>query len=264
MRNISSSIQIKLNQQTTSIALCWKITLKSGAIFTYTNHDKPIVSGGITYSTQSGYTSVDISSDKHTFCGFILDVPQDKIASYLNATVELLAIDSTTPNLGLIKIESGYINKITAKNGKFIAEISAIQLDNNIIETYSPNCRAQFCDSKCGLVTSKFTKTGSITSIIDQRSLINDSNRKEQDDIFTFGIITFTSGMNVKISRKIRDFTKGNIELLQPTPYDIQIGDQYSIIEGCNKTLTTCSQRFKNTVNFRGEPFVPIGNQINS
>ena len=31
--------------------------------------------------------------------------------------------------------------------------------------------------------------------------------------------------------------------------------------QGCDRTLTTCSQRFANAINFQGEPFLP-GNDL--
>ncbi|MDE5056044.1 phage BR0599 family protein [Wolbachia endosymbiont of Drosophila bicornuta] len=32
---------------------------------------------------------------------------------------------------------------------------------------------------------------------------------------------------------------------------------KYSILAGCDKTFPTCRSKFNNTVNFRGEPYIP-------
>jgi uncharacterized phage protein (TIGR02218 family) len=39
------------------------------------------------------------------------------------------------------------------------------------------------------------------------------------------------------------------------------VGDRVALREGCDKMIATCSARFSNVVNFRGEPHVP-GNDL--
>ncbi|WP_353285542.1 phage BR0599 family protein [Wolbachia endosymbiont (group B) of Agrotis puta] len=38
----------------------------------------------------------------------------------------------------------------------------------------------------------------------------------------------------------------------------ISTGDKYSILAGCDKAFLTCKNKFNNTVNFRGEPYIPV------
>jgi uncharacterized phage protein (TIGR02218 family) len=40
-------------------------------------------------------------------------------------------------------------------------------------------------------------------------------------------------------------------------PYPITAGDSYTLQQGCDKTIGTCSNRYNNAINFRGEPHVP-------
>ena len=49
----------------------------------------------------------------------------------------------------------------------------------------------------------------------------------------------------------------GAIELFQPMVNPIQVGDQYKLTAGCNKSTAACKVPFDNILNFRGEPFVP-------
>ena len=39
------------------------------------------------------------------------------------------------------------------------------------------------------------------------------------------------------------------------------VGSRISLRQGCDHTLTTCSERFGNAINFRGEPYLP-GNDL--
>ncbi|MEQ1538548.1 MAG: phage portal protein [Sphingorhabdus sp.] len=41
----------------------------------------------------------------------------------------------------------------------------------------------------------------------------------------------------------------------------IHTGSRIELVEGCDKTIATCSTRFSNAINFRGEPYLP-GNDI--
>ena len=40
-------------------------------------------------------------------------------------------------------------------------------------------------------------------------------------------------------------------------PNAIAGGDQFTIVAGCDRTHTTCRDKFSNILNFRGEPYIP-------
>lgn len=48
-----------------------------------------------------------------------------------------------------------------------------------------------------------------------------------------------------------------SITLREPMPHPIQHGDQYIIVEGCDKTWDTCRLRFNNFQRFGGQPYLP-------
>lgn len=47
------------------------------------------------------------------------------------------------------------------------------------------------------------------------------------------------------------------IELFEPMPFEIQVGDTFSIYAGCDKLRVTCRDKFDNIKNRRAEDFVP-------
>jgi uncharacterized phage protein (TIGR02218 family) len=47
------------------------------------------------------------------------------------------------------------------------------------------------------------------------------------------------------------------IELWQDMPFDIAVGDGFTILAGCDRQFATCRDRFANQHNFRGFPHVP-------
>ncbi|TAF39061.1 MAG: hypothetical protein EAZ66_05445 [Alphaproteobacteria bacterium] len=100
------------------------------------------------------------------------------------------------------------------------------------------------------------TVNGVITSILSQQTF-SDSSRTEAAQLFTHGVLTFTSGANKGISTEILSFQSPEIQLALPLPFTPMIGDAYSMTQGCDRSFTTCSTRFNNALNFRGEPHIP-------
>lgn len=74
---------------------------------------------------------------------------------------------------------------------------------------------------------------------------------------FGGGVITFTSGANDGLSMEILAYTPGQLVLALPMPFEVEIGDGYTIVAGCNKTHTVCKVTFDNIINFGAEPFLP-------
>jgi len=74
---------------------------------------------------------------------------------------------------------------------------------------------------------------------------------------FDYGTVTFTSGLNAGLSCEIKAYVPGQVTLALPMPYAIAAADTYTIVAGCDKSLTTCRDVFANVVAFRGEPYLP-------
>jgi uncharacterized phage protein (TIGR02218 family) len=47
------------------------------------------------------------------------------------------------------------------------------------------------------------------------------------------------------------------ITLFLPMPFPIEVGDTLGLYAGCNKLISTCTAKFANWHNFRGEPYIP-------
>ncbi len=85
-----------------------------------------------------------------------------------------------------------------------------------------------------------------------------------EDDFFNFGGVTFDTGANAGKAKEVRVFTADDgatitqdIEMFEPMPFDVAIGDKLKIFPGCDKLHTSCFTKFNNAKNFVGEPFVP-------
>jgi hypothetical protein len=82
---------------------------------------------------------------------------------------------------------------------------------------------------------------------------------------FDGGLITILNGQNAGLSREVKSYVPGQITLWLQFPYDIDLGSPsttYSMHVGCDKSFTTCRDRFGNLANFRGEPYLPGTDRI--
>ena len=82
------------------------------------------------------------------------------------------------------------------------------------------------------------------------------------DGWFDSGIVAWESGANIGLSGEIKTYTVDGFGLIFTMPDDIATGNTCALIAGCDKTLETCRDRYGNTINFRGEPYIPSRDQL--
>jgi hypothetical protein len=134
-------------------------------------------------------------------------------------------------------------------------QLLRIQMPRNI---YQAGCIHTLYDSGCKLDASAFKRDGTIT-FVDSRSLFNtNAPGPAGSGTFALGRVIMTSGANAGLIRTIKnwDFSIGQVEVIPPFPYKLNVGDTGSFYPGCNKTMATCTA-FGNLVNFGGTPFIP-------
>lgn len=104
---------------------------------------------------------------------------------------------------------------------------------------------------------------GTVNTVTDRSNFSADlDSQDDPDGFFSFGVITFTSGKNNGVQREVKQHTSSGANpqtfiLYEPLPFDLQVGDTFTVTAGCDKTLTHCRDKFNNTYNRRAEDFVP-------
>ena len=117
---------------------------------------------------------------------------------------------------------------------------------------FSLNCRCNFGDKYCKLDVSHFAVKGTVEKYLKQTNQIYDSKLNfENPERFANGklkIGNFTFIVLVIENCKIKIINELGIEVKE--------GQEYTLIAGCDKTLKTCKEVYKNSINFQGEPFI--------
>lgn len=272
MKNISENLKEHLSKEVTTLAKFILITCKGESVIALTSFDKefeydgniykPYLSAGILKDE----TNFSINTKENILSVFDSDLITEEqlINGKLDsADIEIFLLNYESPEDEKLILKKGFISKIIHDDNKFIIEISGYSslLKNKITQNFSPNCRAKLGDSKCKINIEDFTFAGSVTAVIS-RSIFKDTSRNEAKSYFDKGIIKFTSGANNGIIKEVLEYGDDEIKTLTPFPNDIETGDTYEIIAGCDKNLSTCIAKFNNAVNFRGEPHIPGTDRI--
>jgi uncharacterized phage protein (TIGR02218 family) len=175
MKTISAALDSHLNREVTTLCTCWKIVRTDGETFCFTDHDNNITFEGDVYQSETGYTRTAISTEN----GYSVDnldvmgfLDSDRISEndlrnglFDFAKVYIFALNWEDPSQGNLKLRRGWMGEVTlSDNGEFTTEIRGLAqaLGHNFMESYTPECRTDFCSTKCKLQIANYTRTGQI------------------------------------------------------------------------------------------------------
>lgn len=265
-------IPIKLldyfSRPVTAFSMCWTITRQDGVVQGFTDAPSDLTVEGMVYQAVAGFEPTAIES------GASMSVDNMEVNGLLNsdaissadvhagvydaAKVSVFFINRKDVEAGPTPLKKGYIGNIQYEQGKFTAEVRGIMqpYSQNIIELCSKTCRATLGDYRCKIDLEQYRVEGTIGTAVNSQKM-TDEARTEAAGHFTCGQLTFTSGACKGLSVEVKDYAPGRIDLLLPMPRLVRAGDTYTLTAGCDREVETCSDRFNNVLNFRGEPFVP-------
>jgi uncharacterized phage protein (TIGR02218 family) len=274
MRKITDSFKQILQNDVTTLALCWKITKTntSQLFFTEANHDIKI--DNQIYRASTGLSSSAIKEDS-SFAIDNLDIEgildseiikaEDILAGiYDNAMIEIFLVDLTTNDenqnkTNVLFLKRGYIGNIKIiGNNKFIAEINGFLESGkqNITCRYGTTCRANLGDERCKFNLESFTHQGFVSEVFDNKTF-KDVTTSQENGYFDHGAILLFHNLKFIHKGNVKFFINQTFELFEPTNINLEPGMIYYASIGCDKSANTCVTKFNNIVNFRGEPHIP-------
>lgn len=173
MKTISAALDAHLRQEVTTLCTCWKIIRTDGEVFGFTDHDRDIVWGGLTYESETGYNRTAITGDE-SFSVDNLDVTgfleSDRISEndlrnglFDNAKLFIFALNWADTSMNAIPLRRGWFGEVILKrNGSFETEVRGLHqaLAVSFMESYQPDCRTDFCSDKCKLNYTDYVRTG--------------------------------------------------------------------------------------------------------
>lgn len=277
MKSFNSNYQTTIIKPVTTLTTLWKLTLRNGTVMGFTSFSRDIEMSGVVYKARTGFSpgaialSAHFNVDNLDIQGVLDDfsITEDDLNSgkYDFAEVEILRLnwlDKPYSYGKCDKIIKGITGEIKVEKGQYTTEVRSLSqfLQFNVGELVQPACPYTLGDEFCTKDLTDFTFYSQVTSVIDNRIIYCDLT--QVDGFFSYGSITFNSGLNIQLSCEVKSYMQlnGFVELQLPANYTIEIGDTFTIYAGCNKDLDTdCSEKFDNGINHGGFPDLP-GNDI--
>ena len=275
MKTVSPELAAHLEGDVLTLATCWRLARRDGVVFRATDHDGDLEVEGETYRARAGYSRTAVASEAGLAVGNVdlegvlddagLEADALRAGLYDGAEVRIFVVNWQDPSQGTLRLRRGWLGEVTlSSEGQWRTELRGMSqvLAQRLIEPYTPDCRADLGDARCGVEIGdpQWTRPGLVTAPLDALSFtaVIDVEGKP-NDWFTGGVIIFTSGQNSGRAIEVRgsDLATGDLVLSFPPPFPVGTGDAFEIYPGCDKRLSTCIDRFNNVLNFRGDPFVP-------
>lgn len=272
-------------------AKLFTFALQDGTVYRFCSGDQDLVVSGLTYScggTTGPYfekadkkattkRSIGTSVDQMVFdvipgawapegLPFSLAV---RFGLFDGADFTYQRINMGTPgdtSAGAILMFGGLVGEIDYSNSaaqftiNSYLDILNIQMPRNV---YQAGCLNTLFDVSCTLAQASFLNTGAVSGGVSPSAsafAVSGVAAAAPTGYFNLGKVQFTSGKNAGVWRAVQSHSAGppaTLTVFPPFGFVPVLGDTLAAYPGCDKTQSTCTNKFANLANFRAMPFTP-------
>lgn len=279
-RNVPALVLAHLRGESLTTALLWRIRKRDNSEIRGTDHDEDVTipgSGSDAYGTYLKASSINASQLRATSDAAVdnMDVqgamPSDtrtvdinradlEAGLFRDSPVWIYLCNWARPEDGLYTVKRGFLGEIIRDtDGNYTTEIRGFNeiLRQNILRTYSERCQVRALgDAECKVDVPSLTETGTVVTVTSRRRFTATISGGRPAGYFSLGELEFTSGANADYVREVRrddeGDTPGDLSTWDTFPNTVAPGDTFEIRPGCNRSASSCKDKFNNIVNFRG------------
>jgi len=257
-------------QDLETVATFWEVERNDGVTLGFTAHDADLWFNGNLHRAAPGMmpSAIRRSADFEPASAEVQGA-----LSHESITAQDLSLgrfDGARVAIGLVDWETletfvlyrGAIGTVSEEAGKFSAALVSRKAELQIepVPRTSPGCRAIFCGPDCGLSPQRHSHSGVLSSIdLDANSVTVETALTPAE--LAGGHLRWIDGPLAGTGSTIAGLANDALVLASPLDASVAIGTRVRLREGCDRTIATCSERFSNAINFRGEPYLP-GNDL--
>lgn len=293
-RAVPVQLQTHLDGAGTTTCRLLKITSRTGVVFGLTTLDVDVAyddgtgDGVVNYIATNGFDPTAFSED----VGFSIDNSEgmalisDEVPGITAEMIDAGDFDDGKWVCYLvnfkdltagrhIEIGGGDLGEIRTRYGMmWIPELLdlSVRLRQPIGEVYSRRCRATFGvpateenrHRGCGVDADALWVAGEVQSVGAETNRVFTGDAVATPHSFP-GRVRFTSGNNSGREYATEGVSGMVITLSETTAYPIEVGDEYEVRPDCAKRyLQDCIGVWDNGPNFKGEPYIPDGEEVAS
>jgi uncharacterized phage protein (TIGR02218 family) len=255
----------------TTLAFAWRLERRDGVTLGFTSHDRDLVIDGLTYRATPGMVPSAIERqdsldpDNVDLAGALTSdaITEHDLAAgrWDGATLRLSAVNWQAPELDPVFLVRGELGTVETGDGRFSVELRGPTslLEAAVVEETSPECRATLGDKRCRIDLAGRRRLALVSSTAGAK--VSLAGPVAADGIYGFGQLRWLDGGNAGLSARIVQSVGNLLTLREPPSFATLAGARVEIVEGCDRRFATCTGRFANATNFRGEPHLP-GNDL--
>jgi uncharacterized phage protein (TIGR02218 family) len=250
-------------------AAWWRVYRRDGVALAFTTHDRDLWFDGLLHRAAPGVLpsairrTIGFEDDESEVEGALshgaIRAEDLSAGRFDGARVESGVVDWQT--LEAAALYGGSIAGVSQEATSFSAQLRSAKADLAIdpVPLSSPTCRARFCGPGCTLNPAAHETVATLIAFDADanRATFNVADHAP----FALGELRFLDGAQAGLPMRVLAVSSAGLTLDRPLDTDTASGLRARLREGCDRTIATCSGRFSNAVNFRGEPFLP-GNDL--
>lgn len=255
----------------------------AGDVFTYTNADRPVEFGGVTYKPIPIAHDNIKSEGRPTGNELKLTVPRtSEIAGHFRGVVprriifvriyqgEIPREDDSGYLTSTITFTPIYFGRVTEGSPKkheveMTCNTAGMGLKRpGLMRNYQRQCAFVLYGERCQASRAAATRAATVAEIAGFTVTLEPAWLGTSPDRADFvGGIFEWSGTYGTEYRMILDCTQDDVVSVDGPLPGLSAGDSVNMILGCNRSMAACSTLHNNIVNFGGMPYIPIVNPIN-
>lgn len=260
-----------LDQDLACLAFCWRLERRDGVTIGLTSHDRDLRIGGILYHAAPGLVPSAVTQGT-SLEGQNMDLKgaltSDAISEvdlaagrWDGASLSLHLTEWTNPGDLWLELSRGELGAVEREGAQFTAELMgpATVLNRPVALETSASCRAQLGDAACRVDLAGVRRLARISG--GSAETVTVAGGGLVSSAYAFGTLRWLTGANAGRTQLIVNNDAAQVHLTDAPPFANSTGCLVLLTQGCDKSMTTCSGRFANAVNFRGEPYLP-GNDL--
>ena len=272
MKTASGALQTYLaSGQQFIMADLWTITLTNGTVLRYSSADISITYGGNVYNAKDvlcegapvdqstglevGTTSVECMPNYGASPSTVAGVPFLQAAREGMFDMAQLQKDRLfmsawgNLSLGTVNVFLGQITDVSVTRNMATFKCKDARNLLNIYmprRQFQPTCPWVFGDSNCGFNRAGLTVSSTVATGSSGSTIV--CGLAQASGYFTAGVVKWTSGLNAGISRMIKSYSTGSVQLVAPPPNPLSVGDTFNITPGCTKNFAGQTSSFNGAV----------------
>jgi len=268
MIRFPDSMQLALEAGATTHCRCWRIERRDGAVFGFTDHDRPLSFDGLEHAPHSGASAGEASSflggDPAEASLFgVLDDDRLRAADldsglWDGAEVSLFRVDWRAPEHA-VQIARGEIVAVSRQGAGFEADVAGLsnRLSRRIGRSLGRACDAALGDVRCGhdITAPPFRIDALVAAVAPDALYVDAPEAPAEPGWFEGGALEHAGTARTILSDAIED--AGRRLVLSGAGEPPGTGAAVVLVAGCDKTLQTCLEKFNNHMNFQGFPHMP-------